>query len=140
MKPNGGFTLIELILVTVIIGILAGMVALNYSGRVRDTQIRASKGDISSYSSAVDMYALDNNDEYPKSLNDLVGGKRNYVREVRPDPWGNPYIYTPPTDVLKADYKIFSAGPDGVPGNDDDITSSTADPNAKRGTGTTKSQ
>ena len=132
MKPNAGFTLIELILVTVIIGILAGMVALNYSGRVRDTQVRAAKGDISSYSNAVDMFALDHNDEYPKSLNDLVGGNRNYVREVRPDPWGNPYVYTPPTDVLKADYKIFSAGPDGVPGNDDDVTTSSADPSANR--------
>jgi general secretion pathway protein G len=132
MKPNGGFTLIELILVTVIIGILAGMVALNYSGRVRDTQVRAAKGDISSYSSAVDMFALDHNDQYPKSLNDLMGGNRNYLHEVRPDPWGNPYIYTPPTDILKADYKIFSAGPDGVPGNDDDVTSSSADPSANR--------
>ncbi len=140
MKPNAGFTLIELILVTVIIGILAGMVALNYSGRVRDTQVRAAKGDIASYSNAVDMFALDNNDEYPKSLNDLSGGKRNYVREVRPDPWGNPYIYTPPTDMLKADYKIFSAGPDGVPGNEDDITSSSADPSAKTGQGNTKSK
>jgi general secretion pathway protein G len=140
MKANGGFTLIELILVTVIIGILAGMVALNYSGRVRDTQVRAAKGDISSYSSAVDMYALDNNDEYPKSLNDLVGGKRNYVREVRPDPWGNPYIYTPPTDMMKADYKIFSAGPDGVPGNEDDITAGSADPSASTGRGKSKSR
>ena len=140
MKPNAGFTLIELILVTVIIGILAGMVVVAYPGRVRDTQIRAAKGDISSYGNAVDMFALDNNDEYPKSLNDLVGGKRNYVREVRPDPWGNPYIYTPPTDMMKADYKITSAGPDGVPGNDDDITSSSVDPNVKRGQSTTKSQ
>ena len=42
MRNNGGFTLIELILVTVIIGILAGMVVVNYGGRVRDTQIRAA--------------------------------------------------------------------------------------------------
>ncbi len=133
MKPNGGFTLIELILVTVIIGILAGAVALNYSGRVRDTQVRRSKMDIVNYSNAVDTYAVDNNDEYPKALNDLYGGKRNYVREIKPDPWGNAYIYTPPTDTLKADYKIFSAGPDGVPGNDDDITSSSADPSASKG-------
>ena len=133
MKPNGGFTLIELILVMVIIGILAGAVALNYSGRVRDTQVRRSKMDIVNYSNAVDTYAVDNNDEYPKALNDLYGGKRNYVREIKPDPWGNAYIYTPPTDTLKADYKIFSAGPDGVPGNDDDITSSSADPSASKG-------
>lgn len=125
MKSNGGFTLIELILVTVIIGILAGMVVVNYGGRVRDTQIRAAKGDISRFGTAVDLYALDNNDTYPKSLNDLVGGKRNYVREVSNDPWGNPYIYKPPTDIMKADYSIISAGPDGIPGNDDDVTSTS---------------
>lgn len=122
---NSGFTLIELILVTIIIGILAGMVVMNYGGRVRETQIRAAKGDIATYSNAVDLYALDHNDKYPATLEDLVSGERRYIREVRPDPWGNPYIYKPATDPLKADYQIFSAGPDGVPGNEDDVTSSS---------------
>ncbi len=122
---NSGFTLIELILVTIIIGILAGMVVMNYGGRVRETQIRAAKGDIATYSNAVDLYALDHNDKYPNSLEDLVSGERRYVRELRPDPWGNPYVYKPPTDPLKADYVILSAGPDGVPGNEDDVTSSS---------------
>ncbi|HOJ67207.1 MAG TPA: type II secretion system protein GspG [Candidatus Hydrogenedentes bacterium] len=128
MRSNSGFTLIELILVTVIIGILAGMVVVNYGGRVRDTQIRAAKGDIASLSNAIDLYALDNGDQYPKSLNDLTGGKRNYVRELRNDPLGNPYLYEPPTDPMKADYKVYSAGPDGVPGNEDDVTSTSPMP------------
>lgn len=123
---NKGFTLIELILVTVIIGILAGMVVTVYGGRVRETQIRAAKGDIANYGNAISLYALDNNDEYPKSLEDLVSGKRNYVKEIKNDPWQNPYIYNPPTNPLKADYEIFSAGPDGTPGNDDDVTSSSS--------------
>ena len=80
MKTNSGFTLIELILVTVIIGILAGMVVANYSGRIRETQIRAAKGDISTLSTQVDLYALENNDSYPKTLEDLITGKRRYVR------------------------------------------------------------
>lgn len=125
MRNNGGFTLIELILVTVIIGILASMVVTNYSGRVRDTQIKAAKGDIASYSNAVDLYALDHNDVYPKSLSDLISGERNYVRELRPDPWGNPYVYKPPTDIKKANYVVFSAGPDGAPDNADDVTSTS---------------
>ena len=54
-----------------------------------------------------------------------MGGKRNYVREIRKDPWGNEYVYKPPTDILKADYSISSAGPDGAPGNDDDVTSTS---------------
>jgi general secretion pathway protein G len=125
MGNNGGFTLIELILVTVIIGILAGMVVVNYGGRVHDTQVRAAKGDIASYSNAVDLYALDHNDKYPGSLEDLVSGDRKYVREIRPDPWGNPYVYNPPTDPRKADYSVSSSGPDGSPGSPDDVTSSS---------------
>ncbi len=128
MKTNSGFTLIELILVTVIIGILAGMVTANYSGRVREAQIRAAKGDIATLSTQVDLYALDNNDTYPQSLEDLITGRRRYVRELRPDPWGNPYNYRPPTDILLADYDIFSSGPDGIPGTDDDVTASSPMP------------
>ena len=111
MSNNGGFTLIELILVTVIIGILAGMVVTVYSGRVIETQIRAAKGDIMSYSNAIDLYALDHNDTYPDTLEDLVSGDRNYIREVRNDPWGNPYNYEPPTSIKKADYQVFSSWP-----------------------------
>ena len=74
MRSSGGFTLIELILVTVIIGILAGMVALNLSGRVQDTQIKAAKGDIATYNSAIELSALDNHDQFPTSLVELVSG------------------------------------------------------------------
>ncbi|HPO13737.1 MAG TPA: type II secretion system protein GspG [Candidatus Hydrogenedentes bacterium] len=127
---NGGFTLIELILVTVIIGILAGMVVAIYPGRVTEAKIRAAKGDISTYSSCIDLYALDHNDNYPKSLEDLVNGDRKYVHEVRKDPWGNPYNFTPASDPKKADYKIFSSGPDGQAGTEDDVTSTSEDPGA----------
>tara|TARA_R110001592_G_scaffold67386_3_gene206688 strand:+ start:1221 stop:1616 length:396 start_codon:yes stop_codon:yes gene_type:complete len=129
MKSNSGFTLIELILVTVIIGILAGMVVVTFGGRVQETQIRAAKGDIASFSTAIDLYALDNNDTYPPALDALteaVNGKRNYLKELRDDPWGNPYNYTPATDAIKADYVVWSSGPDGVPGNEDDVTSTSS--------------
>lgn len=128
INNSGGFTLIELILVTVIIGILAGMVVTTYGGRVQETQIRAAKGDIASLSNAVDLYALDHSDVYPETLEDLVSGRRNYIRELRPDPWGNPYQYEPPTDVLKANYSIYSPGPDGEPGTEDDVTSTSPMP------------
>ena len=128
MSNNGGFTLIELILVTVIIGILAGMVMVNYGGRAREAQIRAAKGDIATLSTQVDLFALDNNDNYPASLDDLFSGKRRYIKELQPDPWGNPYNYKEPTDVMLGDYSIFSSGPDGIPGTEDDVTSTSAMP------------
>lgn len=120
MKANGGFTLIELILVTVIIGILAGMVTVSFAGRAEEARIRAAKGDISSYSLAIDLYALDHNDQYPNSLSDLVA-KRKYVTELRNDPWGNPYVYR----AQGTSYEVLSPGRDGQAGTADDVTSSS---------------
>lgn len=121
MSGKGGFTLIELILVTVIIGILAGMVTLTFAGRAEEARIRAAKGDIASYTTAIDLYALDHNDKFPASLQDLVGGSRKYVRELNKDPWGNEYVYK----ASGNDYQIFSAGPDGQAGTADDVTFSS---------------
>jgi len=125
MKANSGFTLIELILVTVILGILAGMVVMNFGGRVQETQIRAAKGDIATISTAIDLFALDNNDTYPKALDELATGKRVYLKKPPVDPWGNPYNYKPATDPMKADYEVYSSGADGSPNTPDDVTSTS---------------
>lgn len=129
MKGNGGFTLIELILVTVIIGILAAMVVPVFGGRITEAKIRAAKGDIAMYQGAIQLYALDHNDAFPKSLQELANpsGGRVYVKELNKDPWGNEYVYVPGTDAKLADFKVYSAGPDGIPDNDDDVTSQTDD-------------
>lgn len=122
MSDKSGFTLIELILVTVIIGILAGMVTVSFAGRAEDARKRAAKGDIASYGTAIDLFALDHNDKLPQSLQDLTSGKRQYVRELNKDPWGNEYVYK----SQGAKYEIFSAGPDGQAGSADDVTSSSS--------------
>jgi len=121
MDNKGGFTLIELILVTVIIGILAGMVTLTFAGRAEEARIKAAKGDIASYNTAIDLYALDHNDKLPASLDDLANGKRKYVKELNKDPWGNQYIYKP----QGSSYTVTSAGADGAPGTADDVTSTS---------------
>jgi len=122
MSDKSGFTLIELILVTVIIGILAGMVTVSFAGRAEEARKRAAKGDIASYTTAIDLYALDHNDKLPQSLQDLVSGKRQYVRELNKDPWGVEYVYK----SQGTKYEIFSAGPDGQAGTGDDVTSSSS--------------
>ncbi len=121
MQGNSGFTLIELILVTVIIGILAGAVALNVRGRVSETMTTRAQADIATYETAIDSYALDNHDKLPKSLKDLMGGKRDYIKKYVKDPWGNDYIYRAPGRHNKRGYDLFSRGPDGIEGNADDI-------------------
>jgi len=119
MSEKGGFTLIELILVTVIIGILAGAVVVSFSGRSEEARIARANSDIVAYQDAIELYAIDNNDKYPDSLNDLVGGERDYVRKLQKDPWGNDYRYERTADG----YRVYSAGPDGIANNADDISS-----------------
>lgn len=124
MSENSGFTLIELILVTVIIGILAGMVTLTFGGRAEEARIRATLGDIKSYESAIELFALEHNDQYPASLKDLEQSPKNgkqYIRQVNKDPWGYEYVYKVPGDQHKNSYDIFSVGPDGELGTEDDV-------------------
>lgn len=122
MNANGGFTLIELILVTVIIAILAGMVTLTFGGRAEEARFRAALGDIKSYQTAIDLFALDHNDKFPEQLDDLVNDpKRDYIRDLNTDPWGNYYVYLNPGEYHTSSYDLFSMGPDGEEGTEDDV-------------------
>ena len=116
-----GFTLIELMLVTVIIGVLAGMVVVVFAGNATQAKINAARGDIKMYESALELYALDNNDQYPAALNSLVNGKKKYIKDLNTDPWGNPYNYEKPGRKHPESYDLYSSGPDGQKGNGDDI-------------------
>ncbi len=120
-RSKGGFTLIELILVTVIIAVLAGMVTLALRGVAQDSKIRATLGDIKSYQTAIDLFSLDHNDQFPKTLQDLVSGKRKYLREMNRDPWGHPYVYILPGQHYPESFDLFSVGPDGQQGTADDV-------------------
>ena len=120
-KRNAGFTLVELMLVTVIIGILSGTVVLVFAGRATEARVSTALADIKTYQNALDLYALDNNDTYPNALNALVSGKKTYLRDLNDDPWGNPYIYEKPGRKHPQSYDLYSAGPDGQKGTADDV-------------------
>ena len=120
-RAEGGFTLIELILVTVILAILAGMVTLSLRGTSQDAKRRTALADIKSYGTALDMFALDHNDNYPKALSELVSGSKKYIKELNKDPWGNDWVYLMPGERYPDSFDMFSMGPDGQRGTADDV-------------------
>jgi general secretion pathway protein G len=125
------FTLIELLLVLVILGILAAIVVPKFAGRTEEARVTAAKTQISSFSTALDAFEVDNG-YYPKGRNgltDLVQPPRDaknwhgpYLKEIPKDPWGNDYVYECPGRHNAGSYDLMSMGFDGRAGGDDDVT------------------
>ena len=122
-----GFTLVEIMVVVVIIGILGALVVPKLLGRTGESRVTAAKVDIATLMQAMKLYKLDNQ-RYPtteQGLQALIakpttgpaanGWKQGgYVEKLPKDPWGNPYQYLSPG--LKGEIDIFSFGADGQPG------------------------
>ncbi len=119
-----GFTLLELLVVVVIIGLLAGFVAPRYFGQVGKSEVNGAKAEIDALEKALDQYRLDTG-RYPSAelgLKALIERPANeprwsgpYLRKAVPlDPWGKPYLYKIPGE--KSDFELASFGKDGQPG------------------------
>lgn len=129
MKTRGGFTLIEIMVVVVIIGILAVLVVPNLMGRVDDARAVAAKQDVMSIRQALKLYKLDNG-MFPTQEQGLEAlwskpeieplpkrWKTGGYLEIPPkDPWGNQYQYLNPGQHGEVD--VFSYGSDGQPGGE----------------------
>lgn len=121
------FTLIELMLVVVIIGVLASLVVPRLAGRAERAREGAAKADIEAgIASAIDTFEMDagrypaNLDELLRQPSGLAGWHGPYLKKSPLDPWGRPYQYKSPGDH-NTDYDLWSQGKDGASGNDDDI-------------------
>jgi general secretion pathway protein G len=120
----GGFTLLELLVVVVIIGLLAGFVAPRYFGQVGKSEVNVAKAQLDALEKALDQYRLDTG-RYPdneaglKALVEKPSSEAKwagpYLRKGVPlDPWGKPYLYRFPGE--KGEFDLISYGKDGQPG------------------------
>jgi general secretion pathway protein G len=124
MRKMVGFTLLELLVVIVIIGLLAGYVAPRYFGQVGKSEVQVARAQLDSLDKALDQYRLDNR-HYPSAeqgLDALVAKPANetawagpYLKKAVPnDPWGRAYVYRVPGS--KGEFDLYSLGRDGKPG------------------------
>jgi general secretion pathway protein G len=125
------FTLVEMLLVLVILGVLAAIVYPKVAGRSEQARVSAAIAQVAAFKTALEAFEVDNG-YYPKGkagLNDLVVKPRDaqnwhgpYLDSIPKDPWGNEYIYECPGRMNTSSFDIMSMGTDGRAGTDDDIT------------------
>lgn len=123
-----GFTLVELLVVMVILGLLVALVAPNYIGRVDSAKRDAARAQIANLGAALDMFRLDVG-RYPNSQEGLEALRQRpsgidrwdgpYLKKDIPrDPWGNEYVYQSPGE--REAYELISYGSDGTTGGSED--------------------
>lgn len=122
-----GFTLIEIMVVLVIIGVLAALIAPNVLDRASDAKVTAARTDVNNLMQALKLYKLDNQ-RFPSSEQGLEALVRKpaagptppnwkpYLDKLPNDPWGRPYQYLNPG--VKGEIDVFSLGADGQPGGE----------------------
>ncbi|WP_417665726.1 type II secretion system major pseudopilin GspG [Pseudidiomarina sp.] len=132
MKKQTGFSLIEVMVVIAILGLLASLILPNVLGSADQANRQKARTDIIALENALAQYRLDNSvfptteqglesliqepNVDPRPRNYRRGG---YIQRLPADPWGNEYLLLSPGEY--GDVDIFSAGPDGQTGTDDDI-------------------
>ena len=132
MKKVQGFTLLEVMVVIVILGILASMVVPNLMGSQERANMQKAVSDVTALETSLSLYKMDNYD-YPSTeqglealveQTDLEPAPRRfpedgYIKRLPKDPWGSEYILLSPGEQSKMD--VFSMGPDREAGTEDDI-------------------
>jgi general secretion pathway protein G len=130
-RRHSGFTLMEVLLVLIILVVIGSIVAPSIFGASEKANLKAAEAQISPLKGAIRMYFFNMN-KYPASLNDLMEkpsdakeaekwGKPYLDDKLPPDPWDNEYQYANPGKHNTEEFDVWSNGPDGQSGTDDDI-------------------
>jgi general secretion pathway protein G len=109
-----GMTLIEIMVVLVILGLIAGAIGFNVFSQLKAAQVKSADLDLKAISNGIDLYHVETG-QWPEALQQLVP---KYVKEVHKDPWGSDYSYVRTGDG----FSVYSYGPDKAQGGGDDIT------------------
>ncbi len=123
-----GFTLLELLVVMVIIGLLAGYVGPKYFAQIGKSEVKSARAQLDALGKSLDQYRLDTG-HYPTTEQGLAALDARPTNETKwdgpylkknvpPDPWGKPYLYKQPGE--HSEYDLFSYGKDGQPGGTGD--------------------
>jgi general secretion pathway protein G len=131
-QSQQGFSLIEIMVVLIIIGLLVSIIAPNVLNRADEARVQKVKADFSTVATALKLYRLDNYN-YPTSEQGLQAlvtkptldpipanwKKGGYLEQLPMDPWGRPYLYLSPAEFGDGDFDIYSLGADGISGGED---------------------
>jgi general secretion pathway protein G len=109
-----GMTLIEIMVVLVILGLIAGAIGYNVFERLKEAQVRTATLDLKAISNGVDLFHVETG-QWPEGLQQLVP---KYVKDLHKDPWGVEYAYVRTGDG----FDVYSYGPNKAQGGGDDIT------------------
>jgi general secretion pathway protein G len=130
-RRSAGFTLVEIMVVVVILGILAATIVPLFRGAAEDAKVSAAKSTIAELESSLERMHIHldrypSNDEGLKLLVDPPSGEEEkkwrgpYIKVLRPDPWGNPYQYRNPGIRRTSGFDLWSRGADGADGGERD--------------------
>lgn len=137
LQSTRGFTLIEIMVVMVILGLLVAVVAPNIMGRSDQAKVTVAETQLTNITKALDLYRLDNS-HYPSTqqgLEALVSrpsgtpepknwNPDGYMKSIPEDPWGNDFQYVSPG--MEGPYDLYSYGSDGQEGGDGDAADISA--------------
>ena len=118
---DAGMTLLEVLIVLALISLIAGSVGVMVFNNFKRGQIKIARTQVSEVEGAVQLYMMDNNNDCPNSIEELID--ENFLKKNYKDPWGRPFILRCPGENDPDGIDIVSGGPDKSEGTEDDINS-----------------